>query len=419
MIPGSGSNRRPDPIVWFAGGPGDSAVNMIDRVKPLLGSASDRDLVFIEQRGTGASNLACPAFAGLDDITTLRRQVTSCLQSLNADLPFYSTAAFADDADQVLAALDYPTVNLTGISYGTTAEQVFLQRHPSRVRTMTLLSGTLLTVPVFERMPRNAQLALDGVLAECASNGPCQRAFPHLRAEWAALWASLSRQPLVVPSERSPTRERLVLDSDWFAGKFHQLLMTASSQVAVPVVVHTLATATDRVGALLELSKALPDNQSAAADDSTQVLPFATQCHEQWGRRDPDRLMGTDSFEYHSDLAAARWWQYVCGLMPAPQPSGPTGELANPKAAVLTLNGTVDPQDPPSNMAGGRSLWPSGAVLEVPGQGHDIDDRSGACVAPIIQSFIERGTPRGVDTSCLEQLRSRSFPVDVQALTTG
>jgi len=58
-------HRLPDPVVDFAGGPGGSAVSddipvVLDE---LLGLNQNRDLVFIDQRGTGGSNpLDCPAF---------------------------------------------------------------------------------------------------------------------------------------------------------------------------------------------------------------------------------------------------------------------------------------------------------------------------------------------------------------------
>ena len=101
-----------------------------------------RDLVFIEQRGTGSSNpLTCPAFPGLADKTALRASVESCLAHLHGDLRFYTTAMYADDVNQVLGDLHYATANFVGISYGTTAEQVLMLRHPARVRTMTLISG--------------------------------------------------------------------------------------------------------------------------------------------------------------------------------------------------------------------------------------------------------------------------------------
>jgi hypothetical protein len=51
-------------VVYYAGGPGDSAVNNTPGEVSELGMLNThRDLVFIEQRSTGQSNpLTCPAF---------------------------------------------------------------------------------------------------------------------------------------------------------------------------------------------------------------------------------------------------------------------------------------------------------------------------------------------------------------------
>ena len=153
-------------------------MDTISRVRPLLQrDHHSRDLVFIEQRGTGGSNITCPAFPDSSDKAALRSTIESCLKGLHADLRFYTTAMFADDVDEVLSGLHYSQANLVGISYGTTAEQVFSARHPDRVRTMTLLSGTLLDVPVFERFPESGQRALDLVFTECERDAACQKAF--------------------------------------------------------------------------------------------------------------------------------------------------------------------------------------------------------------------------------------------------
>ncbi len=92
VFPATGPDRAPDPVVYFAGGPGDSAVDEIQ----IAGGVPDltilnvhRDLVFIEQRGTGQSNpLTCPPFPGLADKAALRAAVQSCLAHLNGDLRF-------------------------------------------------------------------------------------------------------------------------------------------------------------------------------------------------------------------------------------------------------------------------------------------------------------------------------------------
>ncbi len=56
VVPASGPGRLADPIVWVAGGPGDSAVDMIQRVMPLFFFNTHRDLVFVDQRGTGGAS---------------------------------------------------------------------------------------------------------------------------------------------------------------------------------------------------------------------------------------------------------------------------------------------------------------------------------------------------------------------------
>ena len=50
----------------------------------------------------------------------------------------YTTAAGADDLDEVRAWLGYDKLNLAGYSYGTRMAQVYLKRHPESVRTVTL-----------------------------------------------------------------------------------------------------------------------------------------------------------------------------------------------------------------------------------------------------------------------------------------
>jgi pimeloyl-ACP methyl ester carboxylesterase len=408
VFPATGPGRQPDPVVWFAGGPGDSAVDTISRVRPLLAANTNRDLVFIEQRGTGASAMTCPAFPDLSDPAALRSAVESCVKSIDGDPGMYTTSLFADDVDQVLADLRYPQANLVGISYGTTAEQVFLARHPDRVRTMTLLSGTLLDVPVLERFPQSAQRSLDNVFAECLRDAACGEAFPQLRTDWDAVWRSVNAAPWVVPADRSPTGSEIVLDADWVASSLHDLLFIATSHARIPLVVHTLGAADDKVAALLAITQAYPDTAGPASGDE-QMLGYLIRCNEAWARYEPGELVGTDSFEFERDLRNAQWWKAVCAVIPE---AGDAASIAAPPPSdvpVLALNGEEDPQDPPANMAAAAAVWPNSLALTVPGQGHDIDPVSAGCEIPLIKSFIDRGSVTGLDTACVAQLAPIEF----------
>src|SRR5262245_48624127 len=62
VLPALNDKPAPDPVFYFAGGPGGTAVGTITRLgKSYLASLRrERDLVFVDQRGTGQSNpLAC------------------------------------------------------------------------------------------------------------------------------------------------------------------------------------------------------------------------------------------------------------------------------------------------------------------------------------------------------------------------
>jgi pimeloyl-ACP methyl ester carboxylesterase len=425
VIPATGPGRSPDPVVWFSGGPGDSAVAGISWELPMLRNLNmHRDLVFIDQRGTGGSNpLICRAFPStLADKQALRASVSSCLAHLHGDLRFYTTAMFADDVDQVLAALHYAKANLIGASYGATAEQVFLLRHPGRVRTMTLLSGTLLNIPLFERFPRNAQLALGYVLVDCESQPTCHHTFPHLAADWAALWASLGTAPWVVPASQSPTGKTLRLDQDALASKIHELLVTGNLG-PIPVVVHTLGAAKNKAAALVSVVKAFQASGWASPSGGPNLtMGYPIQCGELGAARRPQSLSSQHaSFEYRTDLQTAQWWQYVCPLIPKPSAAAVGHQqLAMSRLPVLAFNGQADPQDPPRNMSGAQEFWPNSRELVVPGQGHDINgDIWLACLDPLTQTFVERASVAHLSTSCLAGVPTPPYDLILHQVALG
>src|SRR5690349_4765941 len=62
LLPATGDKREPDPMVYFAGGPGSAATEDAAGFAPLFAKIREhRDLLFVDQRGTGRSNpLNCP-----------------------------------------------------------------------------------------------------------------------------------------------------------------------------------------------------------------------------------------------------------------------------------------------------------------------------------------------------------------------
>ena len=410
VIPATFAEKAPDPVVYFAGGPGGSAVDDIPGEVSLLGTLNlHRDLVFIDQRGTGQSNpLTCPAFPGPADKAALRAAVRSCLAHLHGDLRFYTTAMFTDDVSQLLGDLHYARADFVGISYGTTAEQVFLLRHPGQVRTLTLISGTPLNVPLFERRPGNAQLALDYVFGLCQSQPACHQAFPHLAADWAALWASLGKSPWILPAAQSPTGKTERLDQDTVAAMVYQALYDGNIG-PIPVVVHTLGAATDKLAAWVSVSRAFPAAPGGASS-ANQMMPYAIQCDEPWESYRPAALSDQRrSFYYQTDLESARWWQYVCPLIPKSAAAVGHEQLTVSAVPLLAFNGAYDPVEQPRNWAGAQKVFPGSREIALPGQGHNTTSNWYVCAGPLTQAFIGQASVAHLNTGCLAAASAPPF----------
>ncbi|MCM3873447.1 MAG: alpha/beta hydrolase, partial [Pyrinomonadaceae bacterium] len=215
VFPATGKEHAPDPFVYIPGGPGSSATEDAPYVAPEFAKIREhRDLLFLDQRGTGGSHpLNCNFynaadlqsylgyFFPLDDVRKCREQLEQ-----KADLTLYTTPIAMDDLDEVRAALGYERLNLFGGSYGTRASLVYLKRHPQHVRTVTLQG----VAPTNEFMPLNfaqhMERALQGILAECAADEKCNRAFPNLRAETKAVLDRLIQGSVEVEVRKNSDR---------------------------------------------------------------------------------------------------------------------------------------------------------------------------------------------------------------------
>ncbi len=84
-----------------------------------LAAAAERDIVLVDQRGTGRSHpLVCDLTAG-DDLLP-RDAVAACHERLarDADLRRYTTADAVADLDEIRRSRGYGKINLYGTSYG-------------------------------------------------------------------------------------------------------------------------------------------------------------------------------------------------------------------------------------------------------------------------------------------------------------
>src|SRR5688572_10608675 len=179
VLPAKGQQREPDPFFYFAGGPGSAASEDAPGIAEGFAKIRERrDLVFVDQRGTGQSHpLDCTLFNPqepqsyfgyffpLEDVRKCRSELET-----KADLKLYTTTIAMDDIDEVRAALGYDKINLFGGSYGTRAAMVYLRQHPKHVRTVMLQGVSPTNMHLPNDYPVQTERALQGVLAECAAD---------------------------------------------------------------------------------------------------------------------------------------------------------------------------------------------------------------------------------------------------------
>ena len=405
VIPASVGPAEPDPVFMLAGGPGGAAVDGLTwTALTFSGIHAKRDIVLVDQRGTGGSNamLLDPLrdvseLPAVDADAVARDWVTTQLGRFDADPAFYTTSIAMDDLDAVREALGYERINLWGGSYGATAAQYYIRQHGDRVRSVVLDGATLIEVPVFERMASNSQAALDALFARCATDAACAGAYPDLARDFEATMASLERAPVTVATIDPATGEPGVISAVDFADGVHSGLIDAQYSAVLPWFID--AAADGRWEEAVSTAQAI--GGGSPLDEDMPLMSAIIRCSEAWARYDPAEVarVGAGSYYLEAQLVNANLQATMCrsaprGVVPADDAAPATSD-----APVLFMVGSADPQDPPANIAAAADRFPNSTVVIAEGHGHTVSHLG--CLPSIVDAFVAAGSVDGLDTSCV------------------
>ena len=415
VLPATGSQREPDPVFIFEGGPGQSAVE--SAAGEAAGGAEvnrKRDIVLVDVRGTGDSNgLQCKALQGHPGVLGVLESflpvegVRACRRELEtrADLKLYTTAAAMDDVDDVREALGYERINVEGGSYGTRAALVYMRRHPKHVRT-AVLGGI---VPTDTFMPlyfaRDAQAALDQLIAACAKDSACHAAFPDPAGEIAALLAKLGRQPAeaTVKDPKTGKPLKVTLDRGAAAQTIRFMLYGPITASQIPLQVHLAAQ-----GDFSRLAESayLFGNLVASVADGFYL---SVTCAEDVAFFTPEEAEKASRGTFLGDFRA-RAQKAACAEWPRGEiPAGFAGPVRS-DAPTLLVSGERDPVTPARWGEQAARNLPHAVHIVVPGGGHGFDGEKGAeCVDRLGVELVERGTEKGLDTGCAAKIEPVPF----------
>lgn len=401
-VPARARVVEPDPLVFFAGGPGQAATETWPVVAHALRKVSEnRDILLVDQRGTGQSNpLKCPEIeleeALAADWDGLARTTQECLDALDGDPRYYTTTIAMHDIDAARAALGYEQVNLYGGSYGTRAAQVYLRLFPERVRTVVLDSVVPQTLALGTEHAAKLDQALHRVLEGCDADPQCGQMFPATAAKLTELARSLEEAPVEITIEHPTTGEKLPLtfDRNVLASALRFLSYSSDTQAMLPLLIHEAAAERrfDRIASQMLIATA------GLQQSIAQGMEMSVMCSEDypWYPQESDE----DDFLMGNLLVKAAAVQ--CGIWPrGPVPDG-FHDPVTADVPVLLLSGELDPVTPPEYGAEVAVHFRRATHLVAPGQGHIVTTRG--CMGDLVSQFVAAGSSDELDTDCIAQM---------------
>lgn len=426
----TGEHPRPDPFIYIPGGPGSSATEDAPYLaKGLARIREQRDLLFVDQRGTGGSNpLDCVFFNDADPQSFLGyffplEAVRKCRQELEpkADLKLYTTTIAADDLDEVREALGITQLNLYGASYGTRASLVYLRQHGDHVRTATLF-GVSPTNQFMPRIfPQDTERALQGVLGECLNDPACSKAFPKIRSEAKLVLERLIKNPVEVELTKeppggsneansvAPAKYKISLSRNLVAEAIRYMLYNPAAALRIPLFLHLAAE-----NNFVPLARAALDYRRGLVATGSNGMYLSVTCAEDLpfvnAREAKQLAVNTFLGDYRY-----RQQSEACALWPRAEIPSDYGRPVKSSVPVLIFTGEWDPVTPPSNGAGVAHHLSKSLNLVIPHGGHGYNGLEGTdCIDRLQNEFVAKGTTEGLDTSCLQAIKRKSWVLEMK-----
>ena len=413
ILPAESENPEPDAMFTFAGGPGQAATEVAGAyTQTMAGIRRTRDIVIVDQRGTGTSNPLRCEFENPEHRTQLLftwrfppASLEQCSDDLmqRANLRLYHSWIAAADIDQVREWLGYPQINLYGGSYGTRMAQTYLARFTDRTRTVTLRAvaapGGMLPL----ENPGDGQASVELVFDECREEPDCAEAFPNLENDLKTVIQTLEATPATVKVLDPVTRDSadITITRSVFAGALRRLLMSGEAIPTVPLVVNRAAQGdysllVPGITATLGISRSLYIGMSLSVG-CTEDAPLLA------GANIDSATAGT-----FMGGGPARGFLDACDRWPKGSVPAAFYEPVTADVPVLLLSGRYDPATPVRWARKVADALPNALHVIMPGVSHSPFPK---CAQGIMTQFVEVGGMVGVNTECVSELRRRAFRV--------
>lgn len=413
VVPALDLEPQPDPLVPLAGGPGQGAIQFYSAYfKALEPVRRDRDILLLDQRGTGSSaRMDCPFD---DDIVDGQYSnevtlefATTCLEQLPYDARFFTTSLAVADLEAVRQALGYPSLNLLGTSYGTRVAQHFARRYPGSTRTVILDGVVPPQVPLGPEIATEAQRALDSILDRCSLDQACNERFPEIDLDFQSIRARLAEMPVDVALSDPVTGQRKVITfgPNELAAAVRLLAYQPRSIAILPLVIHEAAHDN-----FVPLAAQFQLTVSSLADSLSLGMHNSVVCTEDLPFIDRSTIDFAALEATYIGALQLEALETICSVWPR----GPIDEgFSEPLATdlpVLLLSGEADPITPPR--------YADLAAIDLRNARHLVGKQQGhgqiaaGCMPSIIADFMTTADPGTLDVDCMDRTFIMPFFLD-------
>ncbi len=391
-----------EPLFLLAGGPGQGATDLMQlAIGPLAPINRSRDIVLVDQRGTGDSNpLLCSngaredpraTFGGLFKPANLAR----CVKEFEeiADVSLYGSDQVVADLEEVRSQLGYERVLLWGGSGGTRTALVWMRHHPHRVVGAVLDGVTPMDFRGPSGMARAAHTALERVFEDCEAQPSCRAAFPQLEHDFRKVLWLFEGGSVKTTIQREDGGDVAVSMSRGDLGyALRAMLYRAGLVAGLPKAIHETAASGD----VSRYAQSLWRRDVFLRPAVAMGVHFAVYCTEdvpfidkqKWDELTEGTFLGTYLLEQYTG---------VCEGWPTPATSKSFLEPVTVDVPTLILSGYYDPSTPPEMGERVARRLPNSRHVVVRNEGHGAGF---GCARPAVLSFLDSASLDGLGPIC-------------------
>ncbi|NMM87911.1 hypothetical protein B2J88_26735 [Rhodococcus sp. SRB_17] len=396
------------PLLMLSGGPGGSG--LLDGLISYSGLDlnKDRDVIYIDQRGTLRATpfVPCPQVDAVmqslldkpytDPATEAAgtAAVAACSEQFRAqgvDLDVFNSLENATDLASLRLALEIPEWDVYGVSYGSDLALQYLRDFPDGIRAVVADSVVPPQMNLADTLWPNAARGFDSLEAACDAQPACQAMLPDLTGTLATAVTDLDAHPQLVSvtaGDGSPVD--VMVDGYKLASLVNSASLATNGLVDMPAIIAAAGR-----GDVTPAAQSLASVQPSTVPLVGSGLTYGVFCGEAVAHTTAEAMFGAakNALPQFPDAVLSLtpqlpWLVGDCAAWNVDAVPDLVVQPANSTVPVLLLSGGLDGVTPPGNADIAKATLPNAVALTFPESGHGVLTQSD-CGPAAVTGFLD------------------------------